>query len=201
MNVRISGNYTRNGVTESARWERWQPAGCWEETERKKRNAASQQFLLKIYSVQLHEKYHLVPLVSRRFVSHLGGCLGSSIFSPFFSCPPSLFLFCLIFRSTFPALYLCPLYLVFLAFMRSYVSLAQRARTRYSFFSVTMPSGAWHAEQFRICDYASRTISQLIGGAGKARADAYPIARYILNYTARKTSGINHKSTDQFPSF
>lgn len=66
MNIRISGNYTRNGVTERARWERWQPAGCWEETERKKRNAASQQFLLKIYSVQLHEKYRTPRLSSFR---------------------------------------------------------------------------------------------------------------------------------------
>jgi len=31
-------------------------------------------------------------------------------------------------------------------------------------------------------------ISQLIGDAGKARADAYPTARYISNYAAWKTS-------------
>lgn len=140
------------------------------------------------------------PSYSRRFVSHLGGCLGSSIFSPLL--PPRLSFFCLMFRPTLLVLYLCPYILSFsLLCARTCLWLAQRAQTRYSFFSVTMPSGAWYAEQFRICDYASRAISQLIGGAGKARADAYPIARYILNYAARKTSDINHKLTDQFPSF
>jgi len=73
----------------------------------KKRNAASQQFLLKIYSVHLHEKYHLVSLISRRFVSHLGGCFGSSHFLSF---PLILSIFCLMFRSTLPALYLCSLF-------------------------------------------------------------------------------------------
>jgi len=47
---------------------------------------------------------------------------------------------------------------------------------RCSFFSATMLSGIWYAEQFRVRDYASRAISQLTGDAGKARADAYPIA-------------------------
>lgn len=145
--------------------------------------------MLKIYSVELHEKYHLVPLVSRRFVSHLG-CFGSSIFSPF---SLSLSLFCLMFRPTLFALFLPPIGILSFSLLCARTCLTHSARTRYSFFSVTMPSGAWYAEQFRICDYASRTISQLIDGAGKARADAYPIARYISNYAARKTSGINHK--------
>lgn len=85
--------------------------------------------------------------------------------------------------STRLTLYLFLLHLLFLAFMRPYVPcVAQRVRTPYSFFSVTMPSGAWRAEQFRVRDYASRAILQLIGSAGRTCAEAYLIACSILNY-------------------
>lgn len=152
------------------------------EKRRKERSVsvASQWFLLKIYSVQLHEKYHLVSLVSQCFVSHLGGCLWTLYFLSFFL---SILSHVPTFHSprtlSFPLLYL-----LFLAFMRPYVPcLAQRARTPYSFFSITMPSGAWRAEQFRVRDYASRAILQLIGSAGMC-AEAYLIVCFILNYAS-----------------
>lgn len=136
--------------------------------------------MLKIYSVQLHEKYHLVPLVSRRFVSHLGGCLDSSIFSPF-SLPLSHSLFLLSHVSTYHpcALSLLPISSLSRSYALVHVFGSREPGSKNSFFGITMPSGAWYAEQFRICDYASRAISQLIGGARKACADAYPITRYI----------------------
>lgn len=149
--------------------------------------------MLKIYSVQHHEKYHLVPLVSCCFVSHLGSCFDSSIFSSLLRPPLSPFLSLSFFSvSCFDPLsprsiFASPPYIF--SFLLSCACMclgfAQCARTRYSFFSVRMPSGAWYAEQFCVRDYASRAISQLIDGAGKARADTYPIARYtISNYAA-----------------
>jgi len=159
----------------------------------KKRNTASQQFLLKIYSVHLHEKYHLVSLIFRRFVSHLGGCFDSS---HFLSSLLTFSIFYLMFRSTLPAFYLCSLF----SLSCFYVLIGMCLEfVHYSFFSVTMLSGIWYAEQFRVRNYASHiTINWRCRKS--ARRCVSNSAIYI-ELCRVKNVDINHKLTDQFPSF
>jgi len=139
--------------------------------------------LLKIYSVQLHEKYHLVPLVSCRFVSHLDGYFGS-IFSSFL-VPPLTLSFPL-FLFFFSISYFDPPSLPSISSLSCfygsiYVSSTSAVRSNQLFIFQRYRTIRC-VEQFHVRNYASRAISQLIGGVRKARADAYPIARYIANY-------------------
>lgn len=89
---------------------------------------------------------------------HTSAVTSALPFSLPFCCPSSLSVFLSLLShvsrpTLLPMLYLCSLYFcLFRFYTRPYVSLARAARaySRYSFFSVAMPSDVWYAEQFRI---------------------------------------------------
>lgn len=151
--------------------------------------------MLKIYSVQLHEKYQPVPVVSR-----CSPCHTSTAAVPLVSLPivPARRFFPL-HVPTVPTLRVLssyPLYLLFLAFMRPYVP-------RFARTSLLFIFQRYDATRQRL---ARRTISRsrlciLRGGVGdiinwrrrRSACRGASNSEWVSDYVTRKTSGINRE--------
>lgn len=164
--------------------------------------------MLKIYSVQLHEKYQPVPLVSLEAPCHTSPATALASPPPFLPdrpCPTlfSLFLFP-VSRAvpTLRAFYLRTLYIFSFSLLCARTCLASRAACANSLFIFQRYDAIRQRLVHRTISRSRLCISRggrwwgilLIGGVGRAHAEVYRIVRISHRIMpARKTPGINRE--------